>query len=213
MRRGFELRYQVYCEECHFLHCDDYPDGCERDAYDAISAHFCCFNRSDELVGYVRLIAADAAHTFPFQKHCRTLFDGVVLPPSAQSVEVSRLVVQRAYRRRRGDKLYGTVAGGDPAARAPDLRGHFPQLLMSLYRQMYRYSVGHGIRYWYAAMERGLPKVLEESYINFRPIGPSTDYYGQVAPYLADLRELEAGLARNNPALMAWLQKPELPGV
>ncbi|HEY8856228.1 MAG TPA: hypothetical protein VIM43_02585, partial [Rugosibacter sp.] len=30
-----KLRYEVYCNECRFLSADDYPDGCESDAYDA----------------------------------------------------------------------------------------------------------------------------------------------------------------------------------
>jgi hypothetical protein len=43
-------------------------------------------------------------------------------------------------------------------------------------------------------------------HFGFRQIGPSIDYYGPVAPYLADLRELEARLEKRNPALFHWMQ-------
>ena len=73
---------------------------------------------------------------------------------------------------------------------------------------MYRYSVDHGIRYWYAAMERSLVRALSRFEFIFNPIGLETDYYGPVAPYLADLRELERRLDVSNPDLMAWFRQP-----
>lgn len=92
------------------------------------------------------------------------------------------------------------------------MRKKSPQILLSLYRQMYAFSLNNGIRYWYAAMERPLARALTRMNFGFRQIGPPTDYYGPVALYLADLRELETLLGERDPALLAWMRRPEATG-
>jgi N-acyl amino acid synthase of PEP-CTERM/exosortase system len=72
---------------------------------------------------------------------------------------------------------------------------------------MYAYSLQHGIRYWYAAMERALARMLVRMNFGFQQVGPAIDYYGPVAPYVADLRVLESQLGRLNPPLLAWMQR------
>jgi N-acyl amino acid synthase of PEP-CTERM/exosortase system len=72
---------------------------------------------------------------------------------------------------------------------------------------MYAYSLAHGTRYWYAAMERSLARALGQMSFTFTQIGPLTDYYGPVALYLGDLRQLEAQVGQHNPALMAWMRQ------
>ena len=212
MHRAFELRYQVYCLECGFLPAANYPDRCEIDEYDAISAHFCAFNLQGELVGYVRLVRPDPTQSFPFQSHCHELLAGASLAPPKQSAEISRLMVSHDYRRRRGDLVAGVTVAEDPAQVKQDLREHTPQILLSLYRQMYAFSLAHGILYWYAAMERPLARALDRMSFSFSQIGPQTDYYGPVAPYLGGLHELEAHIDQTNPALMAWMRRSETCG-
>lgn len=207
-QRAQALRYQVYCKECGFLSSDDFPQGLESDEYDVHSAHFATMDRRDQLAGYVRLVKPDAISTFPFQMHCVGLLDGVVLPPSEQSAEISRLMVREDYRRRLGD-IPPSGAPGDEAVNAKvadERRSGSPQILLSLYREMYHYSLEHEIRYWYAAMERSLARALVRMGFGFQQIGPTTDYYGPVSPYVADLRVLEAKLAQGNPALLAWMR-------
>lgn len=209
LRSALELRYQVYCIECNFLSPDDYPEGVETDEHDEDAAHFYAFDQHDELVGYVRLVRADGAQQFPIQQHCRV--DGMKqrLPPAGQSAEISRLMVRSDYRRRRGDRLSGVTAEQNNAAFAGERRHEAPQILMSLYRQMYAYSCENNIRYWYAAMERPLARSLLRLNFAFQAVGPQTDYYGPVAPYLADLRELEVQVGEHRPELLEWLQTPE----
>ena len=207
LQRVFELRYQVYCQECGYLPADNYPDRREIDRYDANSAHFCTFNLRDELVGYVRMVHPDQAEAFPFQDYCHDLLPGATLAPATQAAEISRLMVTQAYRRRRGDVLAGLTVEEEPPQAGPDLRDHTPQILFSLYRQMYAYSLAHGTRYWYAAMERSLARALGQMSFTFTQIGPLTDYYGPVALYLGDLRQLEAQVGQHNPALMAWMRQ------
>jgi len=209
MQQVFELRFQIYCLERGFLPATNYPDRCEIDEYDASSAHFCAFNLRHELVGYVRLVPPDLTKSFPFQSHCSALLEGAALAPPAQAAEVSRLMVRYDYRRRRGDLLAGITAGPDQGVVAQDMRDKSPQILLSLYRQVYAYSLAHGIDYWYAAMERPLARALIQMNFAFRQIGPASDYYGVVAPYLGNLHELVAHLDKRDPALMAWMRRTE----
>lgn len=209
MNRIFELRFQVYCLECGFLAANNYPERREVDERDPNAAHFGTFDLRDELVGCVRLVRPDEFQTFPFQSHCRTLVEGVVLPEPSQAAEISRLMVTPEYRRRRGDSLASTTLQKGPMDAAHEMRSKSPQILLSLFRQMYAFSLKQNIRYLYAAMERPLARAMAGMNFGFRQIGPSTDYYGPVAPYLCDLREFEALLGKHNPALLAWMQRPE----
>lgn len=190
MRQVHELRFQVYCLEQGFLDAIDYPGGCEFDEHDRTAMHFASCDVDGEVAGYVRLVAANSTGEFPFQAHCPTLHDGVQLPPSHQSLEISRLMVSAQYRRQ------------------PD---RSPEILCGLFRQMYVASVQKGVHYWYAAMERSLVRVLQRMLgISFQQIGPVTDYYGPVAPYMIDVREVALRLRSQRSQLMRGLQRVEV---
>lgn len=206
MKTAHALRFDVYCTECGFLPASDYPDRIESDSSDADSAHFGALNAVDALVGYVRLARPDADQLFPFQRHGGELFAGLSLPQPGESGEISRLMVRQDYRRRRGDILAGITVDDNSTLPERERRDNSPQILLSLYRQMYLASLANNIRYWYAAMERSLARALTRMSFAFTQIGPQTDYYGPVAPYIADLRELEAHLGMHNPPLLAWMQ-------
>ncbi len=209
LRSALELRYQVYCVECSFLNPENYPDGVESDEHDDAAEHFYAFDSQDDLVGYVRLVRPDAEQRFPFQSHCITSADGVRLPAPGRAAEISRLMLRCDYRRQRTNRL-AAVASGQACAVFPGVRrDDASQVLMTLYRQMYAYSRANDISHWYAAMERPLARSLKRMNIAFRSIGPQTDYYGPVAPYLASLQEVEAQVGTNDPAMLAWLQQTE----
>ncbi|MBE0548951.1 MAG: PEP-CTERM/exosortase system-associated acyltransferase [Rubrivivax sp.] len=209
LKTALQLRYQVYCLECNFLSPDDYPDDIETDEHDEGAAHFHAFDAGDELVGYVRLVRPDADLLFPLQRQCSLTAPRAELPAPHQAAEISRLMVRKDYRRRRGDRLSGVTAEQNEAAFAGDRRHEAPQILLSLYRQMYAYSLANDIRYWYAAMERPLARSLSRLKFGFDRIGPETDYYGPVAPYLADLRRLESQVGAHDPELLDWLNQPD----
>jgi len=205
MERIFQLRFEVYCQECGFLKASDYPDSRESDPHDAAAAHFSAIDRRDGLAGYVRLVMPNQQGKFPFQDHCADLFTEAVLADAKQAGEISRLMVPSNYRRRRGDILAGITVTSDSAA-TPERRTDSPQIMLSLFRQMYAYSLGYQLRFWYAAMERPLARALTRLGFAFHQIGPQTDYYGPVAPYLADLRELETNVGAADPELLAWMR-------
>ena len=209
LRSAMKLRYQVYCIECSFLCPDDYPDGTESDEHDDAAKHFFVFDSEDELVGYVRLVRPDTEQRFPFQNHCTTFTDGATLPVPARAAEISRLMLRCDYRRLPDSGFAGLASERPRAGPSGDRRDEASQVLLSLYRQVYLYSRAHGIDHWYAAMERPLARSLLRMDITFKEIGPQTDYYGPVAPYLSNLHEVELQIAARNPTLLAWLQHPE----
>lgn len=211
------LRYEVYCNECHFLNADDYPDRCESDAYDANAYHVAARNEMGQTVGTVRLVFADSAGRFPFEEHC-TIFEHFTFPPREECAEVSRLVVNRGYRRRPGDTLQGVakkfledgrveaipLEANDPEGK--HRRRISPQILMGMFRQMYQYSRKNGTHYWFAAMEKSLARSLDRMGFHYTQVGPETDYYGPVAVYYADLRQLSHDLRQSNEFLSRWFE-------
>lgn len=213
LEAAYRLRFEVYCVDCGFLDAAQYPQPRETDIYDAESTHAFAYNRDNELVGYVRLVHFSAERRFPWQLHCRELRAGVELPAGELCAEVSRLMVRRDYRRRKTDLVAGVdtaitgLGSDDVGAR----RRHSPQIMLSMYRRLYQHSRQAGIRYWYAAMERPLARALHVMGFHFDQIGAEADYFGPVAPYLADLHAIEQTLASANPALLAWLREAERP--
>ena len=121
-------------------------------------------------------------------------------------------MVRKNYRRRAGDLLAGVRQSFKGLTPEHDERSNSPQILLSLYRQIYSYSLKHGIHYWYAAMERSLARIMVRMNFGFRQLGPPTDYYGVVAPYLANIRETEILIGQKNLALLTWMQRPEPTG-
>lgn len=210
--RALGLRYDVYCLERNYLPAHNYPERQESDEFDARSAHFSEFDDSGNIVGYVRLVRATEMAGFPFVQHAAALFPGVALPAASESAEISRLIVHPELRRRRKEVEFEGVnltqdADGD---RTRCLESH--DILSRMYRQMYVYSLQSGVRYWYAAMELVLARSLRQMSFPFKQVGEKLDYYGPVAPYLLDLRELEAKLGERRPSFLAWIQEGLLPG-
>lgn len=207
----YRLRWQVYCEECGFVPAADHPQGLERDSHDAQAAHFGARNLRGELVGLSRLVFCSEQGLYPFELAGLVPHAGVQLLRDGQAAEVSRLMVRRDYRRRRGDGLSGVGDHSLPPQPRNERRQGSAQIVLSLYRQMFQYSRRAGIDTWYAAMERFLPLSLQRLGLAFERIGDEGQYHGPVAPYRQDLRLLEATLRERHPALLHWLQAPDEP--
>ncbi|MFL6658906.1 MAG: PEP-CTERM/exosortase system-associated acyltransferase [Massilia sp.] len=218
LKEIYRLRYEVYCLECEFLEATDFQEGLETDDFDDCSIHFAAYTLDRNIVGTVRLVQPPEGQPYPFEGHCK-VFDDFTLPPHANAAEISRLVVRKTFRRRRGDSMEGiskdfvekgTTASIQPPA-TPERRGNSPLLLLGMYREMYRHSRANGIRYWYAAMERALARSLEKMGFKFMPIGPQVDYYGPVTPHMVDLNDLNERLKKDNKFLAAWFNDEPIP--
>jgi N-acyl amino acid synthase of PEP-CTERM/exosortase system len=193
------LRYEVYCRERGFLNPDDYPDGIERDEFDTNAIHFACLSRrSEAVVGTIRLVAPVDGR-FPLSSHCSV--NPALLPPN--TMEISRLAVSRQYRRRADDNEYGlsqAYLAHDPESNE---RRRRPEIVLGLYKIMYRESKRIGVRAWLAAMEHSLARLLSRFSFHFEAVGPEVDYYGPVTPYLARIDAVEKIVSAVQPALYA----------
>ncbi len=204
LHETFKLRFQVFCNERQFLTPEDYPEQSERDGYDPFSEHFAVFDRAGQIAGSARLVSGGHEHGYPYQTHC-PVYAGHDLPPDGEAREISRLVVSKLYRRRQEDNIYGlNEQDVPPPPEFANKRGKHPIIVLGLYRAMYAQSRRLGVRYWYAAMERSLARLLNRYGFDFVQIGPEVDYYGPVAIYLADLRSLEVRVSAENPELFEW---------
>lgn len=193
---SFALRFQVYCLERPFLPPSDYPTGKESDRYDAHSLHFAAFDTKNQMVGTVRLVCANDGD-FPMLAHCQV--DSLLFPSNIENnqiAEISRLAVSKLYRRRTDDGVYG-LTGGDRVD--PLGRRQKPEIVFGLYKIMYQESKRQGIRFWYAAMESSLDRLLARYAFEFSPVGPETDYYGPVTPFVADIGQIERQVHAQRP--------------
>ena len=151
----FRLRYKVFSVDSKILKESDYDslqdfrEGIERDVFDSQSLHFAALNKDNDVVGALRLVL-HSKEGFPIQHWARNLGFIGEKPPPQRIAEISRLAVDRQYRRRQEDGLYGVEShlikseGGvlpnyDTGPKELERRKR-PVIVLGLYRAMYHAS-------------------------------------------------------------------------
>lgn len=187
---SFRLRYQVYCLERQFLPAQYFPAELETDVFDQHSVHLGVLNAEGDVVATTRLVRR-SEYGLPMDGHCILhAHEKAVHMASPPLVEISRLSVSRRYNRRKGDDhyslggLYSHPDGGE--------RRQSAEIVLTLYRTVYQASRRYGFTHWLAATERSLQRLMSRYEFPFRQVGPETDYFGPVAPYLLEVAELDA---------------------
>jgi N-acyl amino acid synthase of PEP-CTERM/exosortase system len=222
-RTVYRIRYQVYCVERGFFDENDYPDGAERDEFDAHSLHMLATHRSGYPAGTVRLVMPSPLG-FPLMRHCAFSGDYAFLndpshPALASFAEVSRMAISKTYRRRDGDSILGGPPRIDPRRlERAEIIPFFPprdtpEILIGLCRLMYHESKRRGITHWMMAMERGLYLMIRRLGFRFISAGPDVDYCGPVRPYVTSVQAFESALHATFPATLRYLAsglEPEL---
>jgi N-acyl amino acid synthase of PEP-CTERM/exosortase system len=190
LEESYRLRYQVYCLERRFLPPELYPDQLEVDVFDRHSVHIGVLDAHGEVVATARLIEPSAAG-LPLFDHCTIFPDEVSGDDTARRVvEISRLSMSRKYNRRAGDEFH-SLEGVTGRTDGPERR-RGPDLVLALFKACYQASKRGGFTHWLAAHDKSLQRMIVKKYgFPFRRIGPETDYYGAVAPYLMDLQEFD----------------------
>jgi N-acyl amino acid synthase of PEP-CTERM/exosortase system len=195
LESSYRLRYQVYCLERGFLRPEDYPLGLETDEFDCVSSHVGAVDAHGELAGTARLVKNTAAG-FPLFHHC-SIFpqERARDTPNDRVVEIGRLSVSRHYRRRLADAA--AITGNDQSPqRAAGYQGENRRsgrggVLLTIIKAVYQQSKRMGATEWLAATEPSLQRVLARHGVPFRQIGPESDYFGLVAPYVMDVEEFD----------------------
>jgi N-acyl amino acid synthase of PEP-CTERM/exosortase system len=203
---GYQLRYQVYCEERRFECPEDHPLGLERDTFDATSSHFLCLDATGLPVGTIRLILPGEA-SLPILQHC------VIDKPldecfQSRVGEISRLAVSKKYRRRQGDTIYGiTDTRGRKTPDPHEERRGLPILCLGLLREVYQESVRCGLTHVYAVMERQLHVLLRRFGVIFKAIGPTVEYHGERTPHVLGLLDFERQCPNKRPEVYAYFRE------
>lgn len=203
LQASYEMRYQVYCVERKFLSPTYYPLGFETDVFDQHAVHLGVLNNEDVLVATARLVRR-TDDGLPMYGHCSLLVrEPVLADKHAPIVEVSRLAVSKRYNRRRGDEHYALEGG---TRETGEKRREGGEIVMTLYRALYQASKRHGFTHWLAATERSLQRLVVRYRFPFVQVGPETDYFGMVAPYLMDLAAFDVEILSGEvPALRDFL--------
>jgi N-acyl amino acid synthase of PEP-CTERM/exosortase system len=192
----YALRYQVYCVEHPFEDPAKHPVGRETDCHDPFSVHAALVYRpSRELVGTVRLIlpASEVASCLPLlsllgldaQAEFRRY-------PLDRMAEISRYVISKGFRRRKGENEFPDVGFSSfEAENGPRL---MPHLTLGLMRGILHLGVSRQVRHFCACMRPALLRLLRQLGLEFKPIGPPVDYHGFRQPCIASIDDLLVGL-------------------
>jgi len=201
-RSVYEVRYRVYCEEFRYEEREAFPDGQERDRYDATSLHCLITHRqSGQPAGCVRLVPAGAApglELLPLEEHCATSLDrdfiaGLALDRGTVC-EISRLAVDGHFRRRAGESSSRYGAAGAALEASPQEQRSFPLISVAAFLAATALTDLAGRTNVFAMMEPFLPRMLERSGIRFQRAGADTDYHGIRAPYFVRTQDAVAGM-------------------
>lgn len=207
MEEAFKLRYEVFCG-CRRLDPAQYPDGLERDDYDADAAHSLLYHRpSGSYAGTLRVILpkpGDDTWMFHIERiagphFSRSLFASERIPRHSIG-EISRFCLSPRFRARQGESLHpeGVAALGEASPVAGERRA-LPHPILGLMVAGVRMSWEHGLTFWYAMMEPCLARRLKQFGLEFQPISGIFDYYGPRRAYLAYLPKMFDDMRRTHP--------------
>jgi N-acyl amino acid synthase of PEP-CTERM/exosortase system len=207
LEQSYQLRYQVYCVERHFLPADNYPDGREMDAFDQNSIHVAALDEHGAVVATARVVKPGSAG-LPLFRYC-TVFPLVTALDVAGTVavEISRVSISRHYARRPGDvRLGGVVVPGEvpggPVVGGHERRRRSGEPFLTLLKAVISAARSIDATHLIFAIEPALERWLVHFGFPCRLSGPEADYYGRVAPYIVSLAELDDVIrGRQFPAL------------
>lgn len=106
----------------------------------------------------------------------------------------------KIYHRRAEDKYRSRYSSRRSSESQVDRRRRH-EVLIELYKAVYRESKQRQITHWYAVMTKGIVTLLNKFGFSFDAIGDPVDYHGVRTPYLAEIEKLEQEMSSRNPEL------------
>lgn len=212
--RYLEGRYQVFCDELHRIDAAGLTsragDPIETDRYDAFSRHYVAIHKqTGTLAAFGRVILPSEIGLNVTPRYIIERPLPFADATEGRIGEISRMAIAPSYRRRHEDQ--GKPIQGDPASEMshkPDgARRHQPELVLGMYREMYRLCAQVGIAYYMAAMDNRFSRLLNTLGFPFVPVGPINE---GVTPsrrvYLMSIRGMEATLGERHPDTLRFMQ-------
>lgn len=200
---AFGIRYRVYCLEFGYEPKERFPDEEEVDEFDKTSLHALVVHKgSGEAAACVRLVPAvteSGDRLLPFEKNCgqhlnRQRIQALGVPRETVC-EISRLAVDRGFRRRKGEDLtrFGCARSREFTQ---DEARTLPLIAVSAYLAVAGMTDLTGLRNAFAMMEPFLPRLLTRVGIHFEKMGNTLDYHGLRAPYFNSTDAVLKSMAR-----------------
>jgi N-acyl amino acid synthase of PEP-CTERM/exosortase system len=190
----YQVRYRVYCEEFGYEPMEAFMDRQETDAFDAQSVHCLVTHKeSNRPAGCVRLVLVDDEDQLPMEQHSGDAIDADFMRRFDHNrhtiCEISRLAVDGAFRRRRGEDA--TQFGAhDSLLFNDDERRTFPLIAVALFLASASVADIYERPHLFAIMEPFLPKILGRIGVNFERVGADFEFRGIRAPYYANVDRL-----------------------
>lgn len=204
--KSFRLRYDVICEEMEMPEYEQwkYPDQQETDDDDDRSTHCLLRHRpTGTIAGSVRLVLYDPKdqnRPFPIEKHAGHVFDpqkvNVSRLPRRHTAEMSRFVLSKRFRSRKGEDQYEFGSADIDTDRRRTVRAnsrdrrHFPHPVLGLVVGAMYMAANRQVSHWYAIMEPILNRLLRRFALDLTPIGPTIEFHGRRQPHLDAIKEL-----------------------
>ncbi len=163
----FSFRYNIYCLVDKLLKKEDYPDKKEFDEFDKYSVFLVAFNKSDEIIGLLRVVKY-SKHTFPTIEEFK-LDNALQHIKKDKTVEISRFMIRPDYRK--------------------------TLLIYYLYKAAFIYSKKHGINFWIGCVEDWFLKSFKGILGDIKMIGEPVFCFNAVNyPFIINLNSLEEKL-------------------
>ncbi len=208
----YHLRYRVYCDEFGYEPVELFPDQEETDEFDAHALHCLIMHRLSGLpAGCVRMVPSyvdGELLPLPLEKHCVGSLDQERVDQmnlDRKTVcEISRLAVDRVFRRRAGEELtrFGEVEGLEVTNQE---RRTFPSIAIAAFLAATAMTDLTGKTNIFAMMEPFLPRMMKRSGIIFEKVGSDMDFRGIRAPYFIQTESALTHMQEDLRNLYDWI--------
>jgi len=203
----YKLRYQVYVEEFGFESADEHPDGLEMDQWDEHSVHILVTETATGAPAGTARIIRHSPIGLPVEHiPCQLNYPEGVAPLPEESIEISRFVVAKPYRRGFGRKAYGTALHNNDkeAMKAPEM-------MLGIIAKIFWTLRAMKSNWVYLVTEDKVIRACHSYGFGsaFFQLGPEVDYHGPRTPYVARLTELLAKAKEFNPMAVGYTKTRE----
>ncbi len=186
-RHCHHVRYRVYCEDMDFEPAARFPDQLERDTFDSEARHCLVLHRASGLpAACLRVVAASEEQRLPFEEHCLpSVYTGHagLLESNRQGLcEISRMAVDRHFRRRAGESrsILGHTAHPGPSS---DERRSFALLAAVTTLAGFAAAELDGREHIFAMMEPRLARLMRSYGFPMEQAGVPWEYHGERVLY------------------------------
>ncbi len=233
----YRLRYKIYCYEWGFEKPENHPDEIVTDVYDNNALHFAVKDDAQKTVGAISLILhspegfptekycelnitrdeiprdsiAEISRFVIHRDYRRRAEDKYIYGPDEERRSIgsfnysSNYSNNLSYVRRADDKFKHKGARRPSDSYSERRKRH--EVVISLYKAIYRESKRRNITHWYAVMTKGIVILLNKFGFIFKEIGDPVDYHGIRTPYLGDVEKIEQEIMQEHPELYEELNK------